>query len=78
MEWIAQGCGGVTVPGGLQGKVGPGTQGHGLVGDCGSRGRVGPDDLEGLFQPYWFYKVVILLPPSVFATRMAKITDANN
>lgn len=48
------------------------------MGDCGSRGRVGPDDLEGLLQPYWFYKVVILLPPSVFATRMAKITDTNN
>ena len=33
---------GVTVPGGVQGKVGRGAQGHGLVGDIGGRGMVGP------------------------------------
>ena len=51
LEWVAQGGGGVTVPGGVQGKVGHGAWGHGLVGDIGGRGMVGPDDLGGLFQP---------------------------
>ena len=51
MGQVAQGSGGVTVPGGVQGKVGCGAWGHGLVGDIGGRGMVGPDDLEGLFQP---------------------------
>lgn len=46
MEWVAEGGGGVTVPVGVQGKFG-----CGLVGDIGGRGLVGPDDLEGLFQP---------------------------
>ena len=31
--------------GGVQGKVGRGAQGHGLVGDTGGRGTAGPDDL---------------------------------
>lgn len=35
---------------GVQRKVGPGVYGHGLMGDMGSRGMVGPDNLEGLFQ----------------------------
>ena len=36
---------------GDQGKAGPGAWGHGLVGDFGGRGMVGPDDLGGVFQP---------------------------
>ena len=35
----------------VQGKVGRGAWGRGLVGDTGGRVMVGPDDLGGLFQP---------------------------
>lgn len=49
--------GGVTVAGGVQGKVGCGAQGHGLVGDISGRGMVGPGDLGGPFQPERFYQL---------------------
>ena len=35
----------------VSGKFSRGTQGHGLAGNIGGRGTVGPDDLGGLFQP---------------------------
>ena len=35
LGWVAQGGGGVTIPGGVQGTVGRGAWGHGLVGDIG-------------------------------------------
>ena len=41
LEQVAQGGGGVPVPGGVQGKVGRGAQGHVLVGDIGGGGMVG-------------------------------------
>ena len=48
LEQAAQrGCG-VTVPGGIQGKGGCGTEGHGLVYMVVMGGL---DDLSGLFQP---------------------------
>ncbi len=51
MEWSAQGDGGVTVPGGVQGTCRCVTKEHGLVGNMGGRWTVGLDDLRGLFQP---------------------------
>ena len=51
MGLVAQGGGGITLPGGVQGKVGRGAWGHDLVGDTGGRGMVEPDDLGGLFLP---------------------------
>jgi len=43
----AQGCGGVTIPGGVQEMHRCGTEGLGLVGMVGM--AVGLDDLRGLF-----------------------------
>ena len=48
---VAQGGGGVPVPGGVQGEVGRGAWGQGLVVVGGGGGMVGPDDPRGLFQP---------------------------
>lgn len=52
MEWTAQGGGGVTDTGGVQGKTGCYVEGHGLVAAIGNRRTVGRDDLVGLFQPW--------------------------
>ena len=47
---FAQGGGGVTTPGGVQGKVGRGAWGHVLVGDLGGRGWLDLNELGGLVQ----------------------------
>ena len=52
LEWDAQGGGGVTVPGGVQGTFRHCTEGRGLVGNIGDRWMIGLDDLGGLFQPW--------------------------
>jgi len=52
LEWVAQGGGGVTDPGGVQGTFGRCVEGHGLVGTIGEGRMVGLDDTVGLFQPY--------------------------
>jgi len=49
LEWVAQGSGGVSDPGGIQGRC---TEGHGSVGNTGDMWTVGLDDLKGLFQPW--------------------------
>ena len=51
LEWAAQGGGGVTNPGGVQGMFRCCVEGRGLVGNIGDRWKVGLDDLVGLFQP---------------------------
>ena len=51
LEWAAQGGGGVTDPGGVQGTFGCRVEGHGLVRAVGDKGMVGLDDLVGFFQP---------------------------
>jgi len=48
----AQGSGGVTNPGGVQGMLRRCVEGHGLVRTIGDRWMVGLDDLVGLFQPW--------------------------
>ena len=48
LQWAAQGCGGVTAPGGAQETFRCCTEGHGLVGNIGDRWTVGLDDLGGL------------------------------
>lgn len=45
-----QGCGGFTIPGGIQKQGRCYTEGHGWDGLV-----VGLDDLRGPFQPSWFY-----------------------
>ena len=52
MEWAAQGGGGVTDPGGVQGTFGRCVDGHGLVRTIGDRWMVGLGDAVGLFQPW--------------------------
>ena len=52
LEWAAQGVGGVTDPGGVQGTLRHSVEGHGLVRTTGDRCMVGLDDLVGLFQPW--------------------------
>ena len=47
----AQGGGGVTNPGGVQGTFGCCVEGHGVVGTVGDGWMVGLDDPVGLFQP---------------------------
>lgn len=50
LEQVTQGGGGgVTIAGGIQGRVGHGAQGHALVGDIGGKRMVGQDDLGGIF-----------------------------
>jgi len=51
LEWAAQGGGGVTHPGGVQGTRSC-VEGHALVKAIGDRQTVGLDDLVGLFQPW--------------------------
>jgi len=49
--WAAQGGGGVTDPGGVQGTFGRCVEGHGLVRTIGDGRMVGLRDPVGLFQP---------------------------
>ena len=51
LEWAAQGGGGVTDPGSVQGMFRHCIEGHGLVRTIGDRQTVGLDHLIGLFQP---------------------------
>lgn len=51
LEWAAQGGGGVTDPGGIQGTFRCCAEGHGLMRTIGDRWIVGLDDLRGLLQP---------------------------
>ena len=51
LKWAAQGGGGVTHPGGVQGTRSC-VEGHALVKAIGDRQTVGLDDLVGLFQPW--------------------------
>ena len=51
LEWAAQGGGGVTVPGSVQGMFRC-TRDVIQQGSVGGRGVVGLDDLGGLFQPW--------------------------
>ena len=60
LEWAAQGGGGVTNPGGVQGMFGHCVEGHGLMRTIGDGWMVGLGDPVGLFQPWWFYDSVIL------------------
>ena len=50
LQWAAQGGGGVTKPGGVQGTFRHCVEGHGLVRTVGDRWTVGLDDLIGLYQ----------------------------
>jgi len=52
LEWAAQGGGGVTNPGGVQGTFGRCVEGHGLVRTIGDGWMVGLGDPVGLFQPW--------------------------
>ena len=52
LEWAAQGSGGVTDPGGVQGTLRCCTEGHGLVGNTGDKWTVGLVDFDSLFQPW--------------------------
>ena len=52
LEWAAQGVGGVTDPGGVQGMLRHSVEGHGLVRTTGDRCMVGLDDPVVLFQPW--------------------------
>jgi len=55
LEWAAQGGGGVTDPGGVQGTFGHCVEGHGLARTIGDGWMVGLGDPVGLFQPWLFY-----------------------
>ena len=55
LEWAAQGGGGVTDPGGVQGTFERCTEGRGLVRTIGDGWMVGLGDAVGLFQTWWFY-----------------------
>ena len=52
LEWTAQGGGGVTDPGGVQGTFRCCVEGHSLVRTVGDGQTVGMDDLSGHFQPW--------------------------
>ena len=52
LEWAAQGGGGVTGPGGVQGTFGCCVEGHGLVRTTGDGWMVGLGDPVGLIQPW--------------------------
>ena len=56
LERAAQGGGGVS-PGGVKGTFRCCTERH---GNTGGRWIVGLDDIEGLFQPYWFYDSIFI------------------
>ena len=49
LERAAQGCGGITNPGGVQGTFRCCVEEHGLVRTIGDMQTVGLDDFEGLF-----------------------------
>ena len=51
LEWTAQGGGGVTDPGAVQGMFGHCVEGHGLVRTIGDGWMVGLCDPVCLFQP---------------------------
>ena len=51
LEWAAQGGGGVTDPGGVQGTFGHCVERHGLMRTNGDGWMVGLGDPVGLFQP---------------------------
>ena len=51
LEWAAQGGGGVTDPGGVQGTFGRCVEGYGLMKTIGDGWMVGLGDPVGLFQP---------------------------
>jgi len=55
LERAAQGGGGVTNLGGVQGTFRCCVEGHGLVRTIGDGCIVWLDDLVGLFHPWWFY-----------------------
>jgi len=61
MEWTAQGGGGITDPGDVQGMLRCCVEGHGLVRTIGDRWTVGLDDLGGLLQPWCPYDSMIYL-----------------
>ena len=52
LEWAAQGRGGVTERGCVQGTFRFCAEGHGLMRTVGDGWMVGLDDLVGLFQPW--------------------------
>ena len=52
LEWAAQGGGGVTDLGGVQGTFRHYVEGHGLVRTIGDQQMVRLDDLVCLFQPW--------------------------
>ena len=52
LEWAAQGGGGVTDPGGVQGTFGGCVEGHGLVRAIGDGWMLGLGDSVGLSQPW--------------------------
>lgn len=60
LEGASLGCGEVPIPEGVQGVMGCGTQGSGLVDKDGVWTRIGPDNLGGFSQPKCFYDSVIL------------------
>jgi len=55
LEWAAQGGGGVTDPGGVQGTFGRCVEGHGLMRSIGDGWMVGLGDPVGILKPWWFY-----------------------
>jgi len=52
LEWAAQGGGGVTTPGGVQGMFGRCVAGRGLMRTIGDGWMVGLADLVAHFQPW--------------------------
>ena len=52
LEWAAQGRGGVTNPGVVQGTLRHSVEGHSSVRTFGDRQMVGVNNLEGIFQPW--------------------------
>ena len=52
LEWAAQGGGGVTNPGGVQGTFGHCVEGHGLMRTIGDAWMVGLGDPVGLSQTW--------------------------
>ena len=64
LEWAAQGGGGVTELGGVQGTFGCCVEGHGFVRTVGDGWMVELGDPVGLLQIWWFYdfpKVKVLI-----------------
>ena len=59
----------VTDPGRVQEVCRRSSKEHGLVGNIGGRWMVGPDDLRGLFQPWWFHDSMTTQTGQVFLVR---------